>query len=52
MPVPGFIVRLIYGEMGEVLLLSGQKVLPNKAEESGYDFLFPKLEGALRDILQ
>ncbi len=52
MPVPGFILKLIYGEMAKALLLSGQKVLPKKAEDSGYTFLFPELEGAFRDILQ
>ncbi len=52
LPVPGLLLKLIYGEMADVLLLSGQKVLPRKAEDSGYTFLFPELEGALRDILK
>lgn len=52
LPVPGLLLKLVYGEMAEVLLLSGQKVLPRKAEDSGYSFLFPELEGALRDILK
>jgi uncharacterized protein (TIGR01777 family) len=51
LPMPGLFLKFIYGEMADRLLLSGQRVLPKKAKESGYRFLFPELEDALRDIL-
>ncbi|MBC8177571.1 MAG: TIGR01777 family protein [Desulfobacteraceae bacterium] len=48
--VPGFMVRLIKGEFGTVLL-KGQKVLPKRLLEAGFRFHFPDLRGALKDII-
>lgn len=50
LPLPGAVLRLMLGEMS-VLVLEGQKVLPNRLMESGYSFLFPDLEPALRKVL-
>lgn len=50
MPVPGFVMKLIFGELS-VLLLEGQKVLPRKVMEHGFTFRYPVLEGALRQLL-
>lgn len=50
-PVPGFGVKLLFGEMGERLLLEGCKVLPKKIQDAGFKFSFPKVEAALKDIL-
>lgn len=50
-PVPGFALRLLFGEMSEVLLAS-QRVLPTAVEEGGYRFQFPQLPGALADMLR
>jgi NAD dependent epimerase/dehydratase family enzyme len=41
----------MFGEMGEELLLKGQKVLPEKLLKSGYTFQYPTLSQALSDIL-
>lgn len=49
--VPGFVLKLLLGEMAEALLLNGQRVEPQKALRAGYQFKFPELEGALRDLL-
>lgn len=48
---PAFVLRLLLGEMAEELLLSGQLVLPTRLSEAGFEFQFPDLEGALRDLL-
>jgi uncharacterized protein len=48
-PVPGFAVRIVAGEVAEILT-TGQRVIPKKAQELGYTFAFPASEGALRDI--
>lgn len=48
-PVPGFAVRIVAGEVAEILT-TGQRVIPKKAQELGYTFAFPSSEGALRDI--
>ena len=44
---PGFVLRAMLGEMAEALLLSGQRVLPQKAHWDGYAFRFPDLKPAL-----
>jgi uncharacterized protein (TIGR01777 family) len=47
-PVPAFAVRALFGEMGEELLLGGQRARPVKLEAHGYRFLRPTLEEHLR----
>ena len=47
-PLPAFVVRAIFGEMGEELLLQGAFVQPKKLLEHGFRFDFPKLESVLR----
>lgn len=49
--VPAFVLRLALGEMAE-LLLEGQRVLPRKAEQTGYRFRFAELEPALESLLR
>src|SRR4051794_3168171 len=50
MPVPGLAVRLLYGEMAEVVT-TGRRALPKRLQELGYEFRQPDLEGALRDAV-
>jgi uncharacterized protein (TIGR01777 family) len=50
-PLPGFVVKAVFGEMGERLLLEGQRVLPRRLRESGFRFAHPDLETALRSEL-
>jgi len=47
-PLPAFAVKLLLGEMGDELLLAGQKVLPRKLLASGFRFAHADLESALR----
>lgn len=51
-PMPAFLARWAFGEMGEELLLSSTRVRPDKLQEAGFDFQYPELEGALRHILE
>jgi uncharacterized protein len=51
-PVPNFGLRMLFGEMADECLLSGQNVVPSKLESSGYNFLEPEIEPALRHILK
>jgi len=46
-PVPGFVLKLVVGEMAEVALLRGQRVLPARAQELGFAFRYPELKAAL-----
>ena len=48
LPVPGFGVRALYGEMAQVVT-SGANVQPRRLEQLGYRFAQPKLEPALRN---
>lgn len=49
--VPGFILKLIMGEFGDVLL-KGQRVLPRKLLQLGFEFSYPDLKKALQNLLQ
>lgn len=48
--IPGWAVRLMVGEMAR-LYLTGQKVVPRRLLEAGYDFKYPQLDMALRAVL-
>ena len=50
-PLPGFVVRILFGELARPLLLEGQKVHPRRLLESGFEFEHQSLEDALRDSL-
>lgn len=45
---PGFIIKALLGEMGECLLLKGQRVIPTRLHESGYQFKYPTVSDALK----
>jgi uncharacterized protein (TIGR01777 family) len=49
LPVPKFALKMMFGEMADVLVFS-QKVIPRATEKSGYRFRFPELAGALADL--
>jgi uncharacterized protein (TIGR01777 family) len=50
-PMPAFAVKTVFGEMGEELLLSGQKVEPGKLISSGYPFRYRDLAASLKALL-
>lgn len=51
MPVPGLTLDVMFGrEFGKVLR-GGQRVLPKRALELGYEFKFPELDAALKNLL-
>ncbi len=51
LPAPASLLRLALGEMA-TLLLDGQRAMPKRLVELGFQFDFPKLELALRDLLR
>jgi len=51
LPVPGFALGLLYGEMAEIVT-TGARVVPAKALVLGYDFRHPELDEALRSALE
>jgi uncharacterized protein (TIGR01777 family) len=50
-PVPAFVVKLVFGEMGETVLLSSQRVEPTQLVTSGYPFRFSNLQASLEALL-
>jgi uncharacterized protein len=51
MPAPAFALRLAMGEMADVVL-SSSRVSSRKIEQAGFEFRFPQLLPALRDLLE
>jgi len=51
MPVPGLVLDLKFGKEFGGVLRGGQKVIPKRTEELGYQFSYPDLDNALRDLL-
>lgn len=49
LPVPAFVLGIIYGE-GATALTSGQKVLPERLLEAGFEFRYPQLGEALKEL--
>lgn len=49
-PVPGFAIKALYGEMAQ-LVTEGVRMVPGRAPELGYAFVHPDLDEALRDTL-
>jgi hypothetical protein len=47
--VPAFLMRLALGEMS-TMVLDGRPTLPKRLQEEGYQFKFPDLQAALRDL--
>lgn len=50
-PVPGFIVRLIAGEVGDVVLKGG-RISSRKIQQAGFKFQFDSVRSALEDLLR
>ena len=48
--VPAFVIKLAMGELGETLL-GGQRAIPRRTIESGYEFSYQTIESALTDLV-
>jgi uncharacterized protein (TIGR01777 family) len=51
LPLPSFAVSLVFGEMGEEMLLGGVRCLPRKLLDSGFEFLHPTIDQALQSAM-
>lgn len=49
-PVPAFALKAALGEMS-TLLLDGQRVLPDKAVASGFEYRYPDIDSAMKALL-
>ncbi len=50
-PAPGFALKIVLGEMAESLV-TGQRVLPERAKSLGFHFRYPEIEQAFRGIFE
>jgi uncharacterized protein len=50
-PVPGFVLDLKFGHEFGAVLRGGQRVLPRRTQELGYEFRHPRLDQALRSLV-
>jgi NAD dependent epimerase/dehydratase family enzyme len=50
MPAPGFMIKLVLGEFGSVIL-EGHRVLPRQLLKQGFAFQYPDIDQALQNIL-
>ncbi len=50
LPVPALALRVLYGEMSQIVT-TGQRVIPRRLSEAGFEFRHPDLEAALGDVL-
>ena len=48
LPVPAMAVKAAFGELGTEAMLWGQRVVPKKATESGFEFFYEGVEDSLR----
>lgn len=51
-PAPRFGIRILFGEMGDSLLLSGSRVMPRALPDHGFEFNYPDLNSALTHLLR
>lgn len=52
LPMPTLVIKILLGEMGDRLLLNGQRVYPKNLLQSGFTFKFDNLNSALESIIK
>lgn len=52
LPLPEFAVNLVFGEMGDALLIDSTRVEPKRLQEAGYKFKFTDLKSALENAVK
>jgi len=50
-PMPGFVVNTIFGAERGAIMTQGQKVLPKKTLETGFQFQYPSLADACKEVV-
>ena len=50
--MPGVVIRILFGEMGDRLLLHGQRVIPSRLLDSGYRYSGTELEKVLQSSVK
>ncbi|XP_054572463.1 epimerase family protein SDR39U1 isoform X2 [Eptesicus fuscus] len=50
-PLPSTVVQAVFGQERAIMLLEGQKVIPRRTLATGYQYSFPELGAALKEII-
>jgi uncharacterized protein (TIGR01777 family) len=50
LPIPAFVLKIMFGEMVDELFLAGQRVYPRKLINAGFNFKYPELKKTLESI--
>lgn len=50
LPVPAFLIRAFFGEMGQETVLASQRVLPDRLTKSSFAFSYPSISSAINTI--
>ena len=51
LPVPGFMLKAVFGEMATETMLASQRCQPARLSQNGFKFEYPDLEQALRHLI-
>ncbi len=51
LPVPAFVLRLMFGKMADEVILSNQNIIPKRLIQNGFKFEFSCIDDALHDLL-
>ena len=51
-PLPEFAVHMVFGEMGDALLIDSTRVIPKRLMDAGYEFKFTDLKQALQHAVE
>jgi uncharacterized protein len=52
LPLPSFAVSMVFGEMGDALLLASTRVLPKRLQDAGFEFKYPELKAAIEHAVK
>ena len=52
LPLPSFAVNMVFGEMGDALLLASTRVMPKRLEDAGFEFKYPELKTAIEHAVK
>ncbi|MFZ1699654.1 MAG: TIGR01777 family oxidoreductase [Pyrinomonadaceae bacterium] len=52
LPLPEFAVSMVFGEMGDALLLASTKVIPKRLTDAGFEFKYPELKAAVENAVK
>jgi uncharacterized protein len=50
-PAPAFLLRAVLGEMADAALLASTRAVPQRLLESGFQFEFPEINGAMQSVI-